>query len=290
VPKVELIGLSLPNTPPPQASGKGDVAEARAALAALKADAIAVPRADVAVQAPVPGAAGKPPSTADISYAISGIVLRDVHDRRVATFTIERTGFKASSSAPEVGNFSGEFTKWSTSDIDLDTLLATFDPAERNQSGPFRRVYGPVTAGPSKFEFEQGGRLTIEAFAGDAFEGQPGKYNLVAFFEMMQAMQSAGGAPSPAQMHEFADRLAGFYEGLRMGRMEARGIGFAGPQGVEARIATVRFSNLDGGRLGEMTVENVDVRRPQQEPIALARVSLTGLPFANTARIGAALA
>jgi len=289
-PKVELIGLSMPQAPAPQANKTGDVAEARAALAALEADAIVVPRADIALQTALPGAAGKPAHTVDISYAISGIMLRGVHDRRVANFSIERTGFKASSSAPEVGNFSGELTKWTTSDVDLDTLLATFDPAERNQSGPFRRVYGPISAGPATFEFEQGVRVTIDGFAGDAFEVQPGKYNLAAFLEMMQAAQAAGGTPSPAQLRDFADRLAGFYEGLRMGRMEARGINFAGPQGVTGKIEAVRFSNFDGGRLGEMSVENLDVRRPQQEPVVMARFTLTGLNAANSARIGGALA
>ena len=289
-PKVEFIGLSMPDAPARQPDGSSNIAAARAALAAVKVASITVPSVDVAVQTLMPATAGAPSSPVDVVYAVSGIALTDVRERRVASLSIERTGFKLSSTVPELGNFDGEFTKWTANDIDLDVVLAMLDPAETTKEGPYRRAYGPVTAGPSKFEFQKGGRVEIEAFAGDAFEIKPGKYNLAAVMAMLEATRKAGGTPSPKEMGQLSERFAGLYEGLRMGRMEARGLRVVVPAGGESKVEAVRFNGFENGRLGELAVENVDIRVPQQEPFTLARFSLMGLHFANMLRLGGRIA
>jgi hypothetical protein len=290
-PRIELSGLSVPAAPARAADRSTPIAAARAALDAIDVGSINVPAVNVSARSAMPAAGAKPATDVDVTYAFSGIVVRDLRNRRIASASFDRIGFTMSGGvSPELGKINGEFAKWTTSEIDLDAVLAVLDPAELTKSGPYRRAYGPVTAGAFKMQFEKGGGFQIDSMTLDGFDVQPAKYNLAQIMGMLEIAQKNAAAPSPAQTRQLLDTLAGIYEGMRMGRAEARGITFVIPPGGEIKFAAMRMSGFENGRLADFTLEGLNAQIPQQGLLTLGRFSLIGLNFSNLMRLGGQLA
>jgi hypothetical protein len=91
---------------------------------------------------------------------------------------------------------------------------------------------------------------------------------------------------SPAQTGELLDRVAAFYEGARIGTIEARGFAATGAPEGDVKLASVRFGGLEGGRLAEVAIEGLVAQGPNGS-FKLGRFAMLGFQVANAMRIGA---
>lgn len=101
---------------------------------------------------------------------------------------------------------------------------------------------------------------------------QPSKFRLA---DVLAALPQDQSAPqTPAQARELLEKLAGVYEGVRIGKAEMGKTSIGTPQGT-AKINAVRY------REGEFAVEGVDTPSPQgqfkMERFALKSFSVTNL-------------
>src|SRR5207249_1342395 len=99
---------------------------------------------------------------ADIAATYSGMTMRGLRDRRIASTSIERAEFSMSG-PPELGNFTAEIGQVASADIDLGVFLAILDPAEAAKADTYRRFYGRTTIGSYKGQFDKAGRFQIDS-------------------------------------------------------------------------------------------------------------------------------
>jgi hypothetical protein len=111
---------------------------------------------------------------------------------------------------------------------------------------------------------------------------RPSRLQLPALIALIQQMPAAGTTPTPAQTRDLLEKVAGIYEGLRIGNAELRGLAFDMPE-APFRLAAIRF-NLENGKIGEFAVEGLDARSPKG-PVKIARFALKSLDIANLLRM-----
>jgi hypothetical protein len=115
-------------------------------------------------------------------------------------------------------------------------------------------------------------RLRIDGIAIDDIAVQPSKFRFADMFAALPKDPSA--PPTPAQARDVIEKMAGVYEGLRIGKIEIGKTSIGTPQGT-ASINAVRY------RDGEFAVEGVDTPTPQgqfkMERFALKSFNATNL-------------
>jgi len=111
---------------------------------------------------------------------------------------------------------------------------------------------------------------------------RPSRLQLPALIALIQEMPAAGATPTPTQTRDLLEKVAGIYEGLRIGNAEMRGLSFDMPD-APFRLAAIRF-NLENGKIGEFAVEGLDGRSPKG-PVKIGRFALKSLDIANLLRM-----
>ncbi|WP_027523895.1 hypothetical protein [Bradyrhizobium sp. Ec3.3] len=209
------------------------------------------------------------PEGGDLTY--SGLAMKNLRHGKVEATRADRFAFTFKTAQPgKSGQFTGELSNLVMSDFDAGSMLAALDPEKANDDGT-HQMYRQVSAGP--YTVTSGDvRLQIDSFAVDDIGVQPSKFRMAEMLAMLPQDQSA--PPTPAQAREMMEKLAGFYEGLHVGRLEIGKTSIATPQGTGS-INVVRFKD------GEFAVEGVDTPSPQgqfkMERFALKSFSVTNL-------------
>lgn len=209
------------------------------------------------------------PEGGDLTY--SGLAMKNLRHGKVEATKADRFAFTFKTAQPsKSGQFTGELSNLVMSDFDAGSMLAALDPEKANDDGT-HQMYRQVSAGP--YTVTSGDvRLQIDSFAVDDIGVQPSKFRMAEMLAMLPQDQSA--PPTPAQAREMMEKLAGFYEGLHVGRLEIGKTSIATPQGTGS-INVVRFKD------GEFAVEGVDTPSPQgqfkMERFALKSFSVTNL-------------
>lgn len=121
-------------------------------------------------------------------------------------------------------------------------------------------------------------RVDVDGFTMEDIAVQPSKFRLAEIFAALPRDQSA--PPTPAQARELLEKLAGVYEGLRIGKAEI-GKMSVGTQGT-ATVGAIRF------RDGEFAVEGVDAPSPQGQ-FKMERFALKSFSTASLMRWAASL-
>jgi hypothetical protein len=88
---------------------------------------------------------------------------------------------------------------------------------------------------------------------------------------------------SPEQVAELIERIAAFYEGVRIGKFETRGIAVIAPDTGNARLGAARISGLEDGRVGEIAIEGLSAQSPNG-PVRIGRFALIGVKIADLIR------
>jgi hypothetical protein len=165
-------------------------------------------------------------------------------------------------------------------DFDATVIAATLDP-QRVNDDRYYRVYRQFSAGSYVITPGQGMRMRIEGLTGDDVGLRPSRIKLP---DLLAMMPQADTTPTPAQARDMLEKVAGFYEGIRVGNAEARGISMETPNGP-INLSAMRF-NLENGKVRELAFEGLDTGTPKG-PVKVGRFALKSLDIVGLMRMGA---
>jgi hypothetical protein len=192
-------------------------------------------------------------------------------DRVVFTASTQQTG--------KAVKITGELANVALYDFDAGAAAALLDP-KTNDDRTYR-VYRQISAGPYTVAVGHDLRFTIDGITFDDIGVRPSRLRFPA---LMAAVQPSGTVPTPMQMREMLERLAGMYEGTRLGGAELRGLSVETPEGP-FKLSAVRL-NLENGTIGEFAFEGLDAKT-QKGPVKFGRFALKSFDIANLMRISA---
>lgn len=209
------------------------------------------------------------PEGGDLTY--SGLAMKNLRRGKVEATKADRLAFTFKTAQPgKAGQLAGELSNLAMSDFDAAGMLIALDPDKANDDST-HQLYRQVSTGP--YTVTSGDvRLQVEGIAIDDIGVQPSKFRMAEMLAMLP--QDPSVPPTPAQAREMMEKLAGFYEGLHVAKIEIGKTSITTPQGT-GRINVVRY------RDGDFAVEGVDTPSPQgqfkMERFALKSFSVTNL-------------
>jgi hypothetical protein len=276
VPRITIKDYSGPGSPQRQRVSSAAIDAYRFALEQLTsvtASSVTAPSATGTVNF---GAA----TTGDGDLVYSGLALNDIKNGKIASMKVDRVVFTAATQQTgKAVKITGELANVALYDFDAGAAAAVFDP-KTNDDRTYR-IYRQISAGPYTVAVGQDLRFTIDGITFDDIGVRPSRLRFPA---LMAAVQPSGTVPTPMQMREMLERLAGMYEGTRVGGAELRGLSVETPEGPFT-LSAVRL-NLESGKIGEFAFEGLDAKT-QKGPVKVGRFALKSFDIANLLRISA---
>jgi hypothetical protein len=218
------------------------------------------------------------------SVAYSGLSVQGVRDGKIAAMKAEGLAFTVNmQQAGKPEKLTGNISNIAAYDFDARTVAAVLDPQKANDDQDYR-VYRQISTGGYTLTNEQGLLMRIGGVTVNDVSVRPSRLQIAA---LMTMLPPPGAVPAPAQAREMIEKVAGFYESLRIGNAEMRGMSMDTPQGP-FKLAAMRF-NLENGKFGEFALEDLDARTPSG-PFKVARFALKSLDIANLLRMSALFA
>jgi hypothetical protein len=246
-------------------------------FAAMTASSVTAP--SHALELSIPSASGA--QAVSYSYVYTKLALNDIKQGRIGAMTAERAAYTANiQQNGRTEKLAGEAANLAMYDFDSGAVLAMLDPARANDD-QYIRSYRQVSVGVYTVSLPNGARMRMDGFTIDDVGLRPSKLQLPQLIAMISSMPSQGTPPSPAQTRDLLQKMAGLYEGVRIGNAEMRGLSIETPQGPFA-LAAFRF-NLENGKIGEFALEGLDGRSPQG-PLKIGRFAVKSLDIANLLR------
>jgi hypothetical protein len=280
VPNITIKDYSGPGSPQRQPASSSAIDVYRFVLEQLgsvTASSVIAPSATGTVNF---GAA--PMGAGDLVY--SGFALNDIKNGKIGSMKVDRVVFTANMQPTgKAVKITGELANLASYDFDAGAAAAVLDPQRANDDRIYR-VYRQMTAGPYTITFGQGMRFIIDGITIDDIGVRPSRLQFPA---LMAAVPPPGIVPTPAQMREMFEKLAGMYEGTRVGNAEMRGLSMETPEGP-FKLSAIRL-NLENGKIGEFALEGLDVRT-RKGPVKVGRFALKSFDVANLLRMSALFA
>ncbi|MFK4498566.1 hypothetical protein ABIF86_002857 [Bradyrhizobium japonicum] len=209
-------------------------------------------------------------------FTYTGLAIQNLKHGKIDAMKADRAVISVEVKQPgKPDKLTGELSNIIVNDFDATAILAALDPQTSGDDN-YRRVYRQVSAGPYTLKSAQAIRVDIDGFAIEDIAVQPSKFRLADVLAALPQDQSAPQTPAQAQAQarELLEKLAGVYEGVRIGKAEMGKTSIGTPQGT-AKINAVRY------REGDFAVEGVDTPSPQgqfkMERFALKSFSITNL-------------
>ncbi|MGX1322281.1 hypothetical protein AB7M17_005734 [Bradyrhizobium sp. USDA 377] len=213
----------------------------------------------------------------EVTY--SGLTIQNLKHGRIDAMKADRAAISVDVKQPgKPDKLTGELSNVIVNDFDATAIIAALDP-QTSSDETYHRVYRHVSAGPYALKSAQGVRVDIDGFVMEDIDVQPSKFRLAEIFAALPQDQSA--VPTPAQSRELMEKLAGVYEGLRIGRAEVNKISVGTPQGA-GRVTAIKYKK------DEFAVEGVDTPSPQGQ-FKMERFALKSFSTANLMRWAASL-
>ena len=278
-PRIEVTQYSGPSGPqrPPASAAPAEIYRfALEHFAAVTAKSVTAPTIAVKMSA-IGSAAGAG------DYTYTGVALRNIKDGKIAASTVDRVTFTAAmATRGKTENFTGEVANLAAYDFDAAATMVMFDPTHANDD-KYYRAYRQMTVGSFSASFQQGLAMRVDGVTVDDIGLRPSRLQFPALMAIVEAAPPAGTTPTPEQMRDLLGKVAGVYEGLRIGSAEVRGLSMDTPQGP-FKLAAIRLTNLENGKLGEFALEGLDAKAPQG-PVKVGRFALKTLDVANLLRM-----
>lgn len=218
-------------------------------------------------------------STASGEITYSGMAIQNLTHGKIDVMKADRATISIDVKQPaKPDKLTGELSNIVVNDFDATAIRATLDPQMAGDDS-YHRAYRQVSAGPYVLKSAQGTRVDIASFSMNEIAVQPSKFRLAEMFAALPQDKSA--PPTPAQAREMMEKVAGFYDGLRIGKIEIGKTSMATPQGTGG-INVVRYQD------GEFAVEGVDAPSPQGR-FKMERFALKSFSVAKLVRWAADL-
>jgi hypothetical protein len=229
-----------------------------------------------------PGGGGSllPPGALEMTY--TNLVLRDLRGGRIAEATADGAVLRAGLVGP-AREVKGGVGKIAVLDTDIVPLLAFLDPTRPKGQG-YQRIYRQVSMGPYSLRFDDGNVVSVDKIVADDVGLNPDKLVLDDFLFLREVTAVPGGGALPGEASMLLDKLAGFYEGVRLGKLEMQGIGVKSIGG-RINLAGFRIERMENGRLGELAMDGLDATPPFGDPVSFGRVALKGFDFTGFMRL-----
>ena len=216
----------------------------------------------------------------DLTY--SGLSMQGIKDGKIAVMKADGFNFAViTRPAGKVDKLTGNLANLVAYDIDTAAATVFLDPQKANDD-TYHRVYRHISVGPYTIATEQGMRVRIARFTIDDVGLRPSRIQLPALAALIPP--AGGAAPTPAQLRDLSEKVAGLYEGMHIGNAEMRGLSTETPQGP-FNLATVRL-NLENGKIGEFALEGLDAQSPKG-PVKIGRFALKSIDIAKLLRMSA---
>ena len=288
--KITILGYSGPVAPLSKIEAPTIVDVLRLSLeyfAATTATSISIPTLSATI-ASLPWSNTGSGMSGPIDYTYSNIALHDIRDGHIGLMSMGRLIVTGDADAPGFGKFTGEIGGFSAVDFDTNVLLTVLNPSKVRNDG-YLRLYQRVTFGPYSIRFDKGTRVRMDSLALEDIGLRPSKLALAEVFALANAEAILRKPASPAQMRAMLDKIAGLYEGIRIGKIELRGVDANMPPEFALKLTAIKLSGLENGRLAEFSLEGLDSQTPQNMPVTIGHFVLKGLNLARLVRMSAQL-
>ncbi|MET4799305.1 hypothetical protein [Bradyrhizobium sp. LB11.1] len=215
-----------------------------------------------------------PGSHSEVTY--SGLAIQSLKHGTIDAMKADRATFSAEMKQPGKQNkLTGELSNIIVNDFDATAIIDALDP-KTSSDETHHRVYRQILAGPYTLKMDHGIRIDIDGFVIEDIDVQPSKFRLAERFD---ALQDQPAVPTPAQSREMLEKIAGIYEGIRIGKAEVSKIAIGTPQET-GKVNAIRY------REGELAIEGVDMPAPQGQ-FKMERFALKSFSMAKLMRLGA---
>ncbi len=215
-----------------------------------------------------------PGGSGEITY--SGLVIQNLKQGKISAMKADRATISVDVRQPgKPDKLTGELSNIIVNDFDATGIIAALDP-KTSDDETYHRVYRQILAGPYVLKSAQGMRIDFDGFVMENIDVQPSKFRLDERFDALSQLQSA--VPTPAQSREMLEKIAGIYEGVRIGKAEITKISIGTPQGT-GKINAIRY------REGEFAVEGIETPTPQGQ-FKMDRFALKSFSAANLMQWG----
>lgn len=235
-------------------------------FASVTATSVTVPSININFDAGSSGGSG------EVLY--SGLALQNLGRGKVDAMKTDRATFTINVAQPgKADKLTGEISTLIVNDFDSTPILVALDP-QASGDDSYRRVYRQISSGPYVLKSALGLRMDIDGFAMEDIDVQPSRLRLFEMFAMLPQDKSA--PPTQAQTRELMEKVAGFYDGIRIGKAEIGKTSIGTPQGT-GKINAIRY------RQGEFAIEGVDAPSPQGQ-FKMERFALKSFSMPNFMR------
>ncbi len=152
----------------------------------------------------------------DGEFSYSGLAMEGIKGGKIASTRQDSVHFTFNQAAGSTKQqMTGDLANIVASDIDIGVLAALFDPGKATDD-QYHRVYGHISAGPYVITSSQGVSMRIDGMTTDDIGLKPSRMQLSTLMAMVPPPGSA--PPTKAQARAMIERLAGLYEGIRIGK------------------------------------------------------------------------
>jgi hypothetical protein len=276
LPKLTLTNFSGPTQaerPPVDASPLDFYRFGIAQFSRLAASSLTIPTLSVVMKLDSPALID-----GDITY--SGIEMNGLKDGKIATAKADNGNITYTTQiAGKSQDVTGTFTNVLIDQFDVAAVAALLDP-QKNGDDTFYQAYRRISIDDYDIKSASDVRMHFGRLALDDVAVQPSHIQLPAF---LAAMPKAGTPPSPVQARELMEKIAGLYEGVRLGNFEINDVSIDTPQGP-AKFAKFHF-NMDRGK-SDFAVEGLDAQAPEG-PLKAGHLALKGIDLVKLLRLSA---
>jgi hypothetical protein len=278
-PKITLTGFSARPFTPPKVASMFDMSRLwLEQFSSITAESIDIPSLTLTMT----GGEGAPGLSAEYKY--TNLAVRDVRDGRFAEATIDVIALRSGLGGP-LTEIKGEIGKSSILDGDVGPVLAVLDPS-RPRSDDYQRVYRQMTLGPYTVRMGNLMTMTVDSVVAEDIGLRSSKLRL----DDLTFLTEVGSTPSamhfPAQITMLLDKVAGVYEGIHLGKMDAQGFSMNnGRMGEAFRMAALRIDKLQNGRFRELSIEGFHFKPPFGDSVNMGRAALKEFDIAKLLRV-----
>lgn len=236
----------------------------------ISASEIAVPTLAVNVDA------GRNAGSGD--YVYSGLSVQNVNRGKIETAKMDRVTYTIDLAQPgKPAKMTGEMSGLAIYDFDATAVRAALDQQGLNDDN-FHRIYRRISVNSYVVTAAPGMRMQVDGFTFDDIAIRPSKFRPA---EIIALVPADGAIPTPAQSRDMIARVADFFEGFQIGKVEI------GKQTVETPQGTGRLSAVKYGQ-DKVALEGLDMPLPQGQ-LKIERFALKSFSAANLMRWAASL-
>lgn len=193
-----------------------------------------------------------PGGSGEITY--SGLAFQNLKHGKIDSMKADRAALAIDVKQPgKPDKLTGELSNIIVNDFDATAIITALDP-KTSSDETYHRVYRQISAGPYQLKSAQGMSVDIDSFNIEDVAVQPSKFRLSEMFAALPQDQST--PQTPAQARELLEKLAGFYEGLRIGKIDIRNPSIGTPQAA-TKLSAIRYSQ------DEFALEGLDMPATQ---------------------------